>query len=135
MNTIETDTRNAIVDAIGGKLDIGTGEPTAIAETSSGAPLMTVGLNATRAIAAAVDGVGVFNNPTTGGSWSNFSQLPIAVGTIARMSIKDGNGLERFRMSVGVVGSGAEWIFTTLLTDVLVAITMNLAPTIIMPSN
>lgn len=125
--------RSAGLDAMCVLLDAGASEPSMEIQESDNTVLLTIGLNATRAIAAAVNGVGTFNDPTTGGSdWTSFSQNPSASGTAAKAVLKDGDGNILWQLSVGT--SGAEVNFDTLSFDTAVAVTTTTDPTMTMPA-
>ena len=136
MILLENDIRNAGVDAMMLELDEGVGEPSMEIQESDDTVLLTIGLNATRAVAAASAGVGTFNNPTTGGgNWSTFSQNPSASGTAAKAILKDGDGTARAQMTVSTIAAGTgEVQFTTLAFDTGVPVTTDTAPTITMPT-
>lgn len=127
--------RSAMVDAACGLLDAGAGTyPTLVITTSGDSALLTIELDSTRAVAAAVNGVGTFNAPHTGGgAWATFSQNPSASGTAAKAYLKNRGGTTLFQLSVGT--SGAEINFDTLTFDTGVAVTTTTAPTITQPAS
>jgi hypothetical protein len=132
---IAVDVCNAGGDAMCGLLDAGAGEPSLEFREADDDVLMVIGLNATRAIAAFSNRVGTFGNPTTGGgSWTAFSQLPSASGTLSYVAVLDGNGIEKWKLTCGTAGSGAEVIVDSLSLDTAIALTISVAPTMTMPA-
>lgn len=129
--------RSLMCDAGVDPLDGGAGEPTLSIETAGDAPLLVIGLNATAAFGAAVNGVATAANPTTGGGdWSAFSQLPTASGVAGKAKWIDGDGTVLYESTISTVAAGTgEVQFDTLTFDTAVAATTTVSPTITMPAS
>lgn len=124
-------TRNAMRNAGNALLDAGTGTyPTARYRTSGDADLLVINLDATKAVADAIDGVSTFNPPAGAGSWVGYQQLPSAAGTVAKVALCDKDDNVRETCSVGTTGSEEEWKLTSLTLATDIPVTFNAAPTV-----
>lgn len=131
MSTLSTAARNAARNAVNALADAGAGtNPTLQYRTAADAPLLTINLNATKAIADASDGVSTFAAPAGEASWVGYSKLPTSAGTAAKVVLCDKAGTVVETYSLGTTGSGEEFTLTTLNLTTEVPITFSVAPTV-----
>jgi hypothetical protein len=123
---------NAIVDAIRGIIDVGTGSPHLKALASNDTVLLDITLNTTAAFGASDAGVATAAAPVSGGgAWATFSQLPAAAGTISKAGYYDANDALQYSCTVSTIAQATgELRLTSLTTDTAVPVTTTVAPTI-----
>ena len=132
MSTISSAARTVARNAINTLVDAGSGtNPTLRYRTAADADLLVINLNATKAIADAVDGVSAINPPAGEASWVGYSQYPTAAGTAAKVVLCDKDGTIVETGSLGVTGdTSAEFHLGSLTMDTGVAANWSAAPTV-----